>query len=89
MIGGDMRVAITDSPERESTYAEITCDGEEWAIVSDEHGPLLLEVFPRESGGGWTLDLEETLRALHYAKYRLLGEAGEEAAARSYSEARR
>ena len=51
MITGDMRVAITDSPERESTYAEITCGGEEWAIVSDEQGPLILEVYARESGG--------------------------------------
>lgn len=76
-----IQVAIADSPDREKTYAELSCDGEEWGIVSDEEGPLVLEIYPKANGETWSLDYEEALRALQYAKRRLSGETPESAAA--------
>lgn len=78
---GKVQVAIVDSPDMEKTYAELTCDGEEWGIVSDEEGPLVLEIYAKANGETWTLDYEEALRALQYAKRRLSGDTPESAAA--------
>jgi hypothetical protein len=80
-VRGKIRVAIADSPDREKTYAELSCDGEEWGIVSDEGGPLVLEIYPRADGERWILDYEDAVCALQYAKRRLSGETPDSAAA--------
>ncbi len=80
-MGGRTQVVIADSPDREKTYAELSCDGEEWGIVSDEEGPLVLEIFSRSSGQSWILDYEHAIRALQYAQRRLSGGPAENAVA--------
>ena len=76
-MGHEIEVVIASSPDREKTYAELSCDGEEWGIVSDEDGPLVLELYPRETGEAWVLNLDDALRAIQYAKHRMLGGAPE------------
>lgn len=80
-MGGKVQVMIASAPDREKTYAELSCDGEEWGIVSDEEGPLVLELYPKPSGQAWILDYEDALRALQYAQRRLSGDASGNAAA--------
>ncbi len=80
-MGGKVQVMIASAPDREKIYAELSCDGEEWGIVSDEEGLLVLELYPRSSGQAWILDYEDALRALQDAQRRLSGDVSESAAA--------
>jgi len=78
-VSGKVQVTIASAPDRETTYAELSCDGEEWGMVSDGDGPLVLELYPRSNGQAWILDYEEDLRALQYAQRRLSGDGPESA----------
>jgi hypothetical protein len=60
-------------PDNEQLAAEIYFDYEHWGTITQEKGPLILEIYPKLDGGPYILNIEDVLSALQEAKLRLLG----------------
>jgi hypothetical protein len=67
-------IAISSPPDRERLVAEIFFEQEQVAELNTEHGPIAIELYPRQGGGPWRFDAEDFLSSLLKAKASLLGE---------------
>jgi hypothetical protein len=70
----EMRIYISSLPDRERLVAEIFLGDEQWAELNQEGNRLSLEIYPKPSGGYWSLDFEDVVNILAEAKRRLVGE---------------
>lgn len=68
-----VRIETASPPDREKLVAQIMIGSEQWAEINQEKQTIELEIYPRQDGSPWILDLEEALAALAEARRRLLG----------------
>ena len=70
------RITIASLPDRENLVAEITCDGIEWAEISQETDQMIVQIYPNPQQELWEFPIDEALLALENAKQRLLKMGG-------------
>jgi hypothetical protein len=63
---------IITSTEKEQLVAKLWYDNEQWAELSQEHGELQLEIYPKASGQAWKVRYADMIEAIQEAKERLL-----------------
>ena len=66
-----MKFVVTSAPDREDLVAEIYCGDTQWAELSREAGPFVLEIYPNPDGTPWAFELSSVLEALEQARGRL------------------
>ena len=67
-------VEIASVPNRDKLVAELWHGNEQWGEVSQETENLVLEIYPRPSGGNdnvWSFDLTEIMEKLRDAQKRI------------------
>ena len=63
---------LSSPPDREKLVVELFHGDEgQWAEVNIETGKLMLELYPRQAGGPWALELDEVIKVLQLARERL------------------
>ena len=67
------RIDIASPPDREKLVAQIIFGDTQWAELTNEHGTLVVEFYPRPDGEFWRIDYQEVIAALDQAKKRLVG----------------
>jgi hypothetical protein len=66
------RILLASQPDRERLVAEIYLSDEQVADLSEEvPGTILLEIFPKPTGGLWAIDLHSFQRVLRIAEQSL------------------
>ncbi len=75
-----MTFAIASTPLRENLYAVLfLVDGdtrEEWGILSNDEGPLVVEIFSPLNGSSWKLDYDQLMDVLQRAAHALTAPSG-------------
>jgi tetratricopeptide (TPR) repeat protein len=67
-----MTVIIVGTQNRDKLVAELWCENEQWAEISQEQGELKLEIYPKSNGHAWNLKYEEAVKVIQEAKAKLL-----------------
>ncbi len=65
-------VIIVGAQNRDKLVAELWCESEQWATISQEQGELKLEIYPKSNGHAWNLKYEEAVKVIQEAKTKLL-----------------
>lgn len=73
-----MDIIIASAPDKEKVFAELYYDDQLWAIVSQETGPLILDVASNIENAPSKFKLDEVVEILLGARIKLLGDSTEE-----------
>lgn len=68
-----MSIIIASAPDRERVFAELYYNDEGWGIVSQEGGPLMLEIYSNPNLVPMKFELEDLIKILQEAKHKLRG----------------
>lgn len=68
-------VVIASHHENDSLVSEIWHNDEQFAEVSNDEGKLKIDIFARENGQFWQMNLTDLLNAVEISKSNLLFEA--------------
>lgn len=66
-----MRMVIADAPDKEKEFAELYYGGEIWRIVSQEQGPLVLEIQANPRMTPIKFELQDVIEILLQGKWKL------------------
>jgi hypothetical protein len=70
-----MKIVVASLPDREKVVVELWCEDGNWAEINQETDNLLIELYPRRSGGPWSFTVDEVLDLLHASRQALPGTA--------------
>jgi hypothetical protein len=69
-----IRVEVASPPDREKLVVQIMVGNEQWAEIHQEESELQLEIYPRQDGRPWVIELHAAVQALAESRRRLLPE---------------
>ncbi len=73
MSKNEFSVIIANDDDREKVFAEILCNGDLWAEISQEEENPMVRFFPPSNAKYWEFSYAETIHILEQAKIILLG----------------
>jgi hypothetical protein len=69
---GRTRILIASPPDREGLVAELYYDDEGWALVTEENGTFVVEIYASDRASPVKLSLDEAVEALREARRKLV-----------------